>query len=408
MKKQLLIIGGGFAGFWSALSAIRQSRELQKENELEVTLVNMDEYLTIRPRLYEVSLEGLRVELKKYFEPLNIKFIIGKAEIINPEENLVTVATNHGSRIVNYDYLILSSGSVLKAINIPGIENTFNVDTFNGAQRLEDHLSQLASKNFEGDGATTFVVAGSGLTGLEVVTVIKEKALKILGEQGQNPIDFKVVLIEKADKVGNYYSTEAQDYVIETLESKDVIVATGVSLAGVTSKGATLSDGTFIPSQTIISTVGLVASSLCNFFKGEKDKLGRLHVNKYLQLAEYENVIAAGDVANIPTDDKGNSSLMACQFSMFLGKWAGHNAVNSLFSQPLKPYNYTDYVTCVDLGQEDGMLTTGWERTLAFSGIEGKNIKMEVTTKLIYPADDVETALTDSYPEVPNVSQNAV
>ncbi|PIF30891.1 NADH dehydrogenase [Flavobacterium sp. 9] len=408
MKKQLLIIGGGFAGFWSALSAIRQSRELQKENELEMTLVNMDEYLTIRPRLYEVSLEGLRVELKKYFKPLNIKFIIGKAEIINPEQNLVTVATNHGSRIVNYDYLILSSGSVLKAINIPGIENTFNVDTFNGAQRLEDHLVQLASKNFEGDGATTFVIAGSGLTGLEVVTVIKEKALKILGEHGQDPIDFKVVLIEKADKVGNYYSTEAQDYVIKTLETKNVTVVTGVSLAGVNSKGATLSDGTFIPSQTVISTVGLVASSLCNFFKGEKDKLGRLHVNKYLQLEEYENVIAAGDVANIPTDDKGNSSLMACQFSMFLGKWAGHNAVNSLFSQPLKPYNYTDYVTCVDLGQEDGMLTTGWERTLAFSGIEGKNIKMEVTTKLIYPADDVETALTDSYPEVPNVSQNAV
>lgn len=408
MKKQLLIIGGGFAGFWSALSAIRQSRELQKEDELEVTLVNMDEYLTIRPRLYEVSLEGLRVELKKYFKPLNIKFIIGKAEIINPEQNLVTVVTNHGSRILSYDYLILSSGSVLKAINIPGIENTFNVDTFNGAQRLEDHLIQLASKNFEGDGATTFVVAGSGLTGLEVVTVIKEKALKILGEHGKNPIDFKVVLIEKADKVGNYYSTEAQDYVIKTLDSKDVTVVTGVSLAGVTSKGATLSDGTFIPSQTVISTVGLVASSLCNFFKGEKDKLGRLHVNKYLQLEEYNNVIAAGDVANIPTDDKGNSSLMACQFSMFLGKWAGHNAVNSLFSQPLKPYNYTDYVTCVDLGQEDGMLTTGWERTLAFSGIEGKNIKMEVTTKLIYPADDVETALTDSYPEVPNVSQNAV
>ncbi|RKR11453.1 NADH dehydrogenase FAD-containing subunit [Flavobacterium sp. 90] len=408
MKKQLLIIGGGFAGFWSALSAIRQSRELQKENELEVTLVNMDEYLTIRPRLYEVSLEGLRVELKKYFKPLNIKFIIGKAEIIDPEQNLVTVATNHGSRILNYDYLILSSGSVLKAINIPGIENTFNVDTFNGAQRLEDHLSQLASKKFDGDGATTFVVAGSGLTGLEVVTVIKEKALKILREQDQKPIDFKVVLIEKADKVGNYYSAEAQDYVIKTLESKDVTIATGVSLAGVTSNGATLSDGTFIPSQTVISTVGLVASSLCNFFKGEKDKLGRLHVNKYLQLEEYDNVIAAGDVANIPIDDEGNNSLMACQFSMFLGKWAGHNAVNSLFSQPLKPYNYTDYVTCVDLGQEDGMLTTGWERTLAFSGIEGKNIKMEVTTKLIYPAEDVETALKDSFPEVPNVSQNAV
>ncbi|MBP1223748.1 NAD(P)/FAD-dependent oxidoreductase [Flavobacterium sp. 1355] len=408
MKKQLLIIGGGFAGFWSALSAIRQSRELKKEDQIEVTVVNMDEYLTIRPRLYEVSLEGLRVELNKYFKPLGIKFINGKAEIINPDENLVTIATESGSRILSYDYLILSSGSVLKAINIEGIEKTFNVDTFNGAQRLEDHLIKLASKKFDGEGAATFVVAGSGLTGLEVATVIKEKALKIWSRYSQDAIEFKVVLIEKANQVGNYYSPEAQKYVLETLKSKDVTSITNVSLAAVTSNGATLSDGTFIPSQTVISTVGLVASSLCSFFKGEKDKLGRLHVNKYLQLETYKNVIAAGDVANIPVDDEGNSSLMACQFSMFLGKWAGHNAVNALFAQPLKPYNYSDYVTCVDLGQQDGMLTTGWERSLSVSGIEGKNIKMEVTTKLIYPADDVQTALEDSFPEVPNVSQNAV
>lgn len=408
MKKQLLIIGGGFAGFWSALSAIRQSRELQKEEEIEVTVVNMDEYLTIRPRLYEVSLEGLRVELKKYFNPLGIKFVMGKAEIINPDKKLVTVATESGSRLLNYDYLILSSGSVLKAIGIPGIENTFNVDTFNGAQKLEDHIKEFAGKCFEEEGATTFVVAGSGLTGLEVVTVIKEKAQLIAESYGSKAIDFKVVLIEKADKVGNYYSEEAQKYVIETLDSKAIIIETGVSLVAVSENGATLSDGRFIASKTVISTIGLVASSLCSFFKGEKDSLGRLHVNKYLQLQEYDNVIAAGDVANIPVDDQGNSSLMACQFSMFLGKWAGHNAVNALFSQPLKSYNYTDYVTCVDLGQQDGMLTTGWERSLSVSGIEGKNIKMEVTTKLIYPAEDVNTALEDSFPEVPNVSQNAV
>jgi NADH dehydrogenase len=408
MKKQLLIIGGGFAGFWSALSAIRQSRELKKEDEIEITVINMDEYLTIRPRLYEVSLEGLRVELNKYFKPLNIKLIVGKAEIINPDQKTITVATESGSRLLNYDYLILSAGSVLKAINIPGIEKTFNVDTFNGAQKLEDHVKHLASKNFEAEGATTFVVAGSGLTGLEIATTIKEKAKKILAEQSNRSADFKVVLIEKADKVGNYYAPDAQDYVIETLKSKEITVHTGVYLAGVEKNGATLSDGRFIPSKTVISTVGLVASSLCNFFKGEKDNLGRLHVNKYLQLEHYDNVIAAGDVANIPVDDQGNNSLMACQFSMFLGKWAGHNAVNSLFSKPLNPYNYTDYVTCVDLGQQDGMLTAGWDRQLVYSGIEGKNIKMEVTTKLIYPADNVETALEDSYPSVPNVSESAV
>ena len=33
--KHLVIIGGGFAGFWSAMSAVRQARELGKFEELD-------------------------------------------------------------------------------------------------------------------------------------------------------------------------------------------------------------------------------------------------------------------------------------------------------------------------------------------------------------------------------------
>jgi NADH dehydrogenase len=105
MKKKLLIIGGGFAGFWSAMSAIRQSRAIEKEADLEITLVNPDNYLTIRPRLYEASLEGLRVELDTYLLPLGIKQIVGRADVIDPTGKKVTVFSQQGTRTLVYDYL---------------------------------------------------------------------------------------------------------------------------------------------------------------------------------------------------------------------------------------------------------------------------------------------------------------
>lgn len=400
MKKQLLIIGGGFAGFWSALSAIRQSRALNKEEELEITMVNLDHYLTIRPRLYEVSLDGLRVELEKYLKPLGVHLIIGKAEMINPQTRKVTVSTSYGTRDIDYDYLILSSGSQLKGMDIPGIAESFNLDTFNNAQKLEDHLIELSENDFSQVGAATFIVVGSGLTGLEAATTIREKAESIQSKHSDKRIDFKVVLIEKAEKVASYYSKEAQAYVSDTLKAKNIEVITGTTLIGIQEDNALLSNGTKIPSKTIICSVGMVASPLTGFFSGERDGMGRLLVDEFLKLPAYENVIVAGDVANIPVDKQGNKSLMACQFSMNLGKWGGHNAVNDIFSSTLKPYAYTSYVTCLDLGQDDGLFTTGWERKLLYQGREGKDIKVKINEVLIYPLEDVEETVAQSYPQI--------
>jgi NADH dehydrogenase len=86
---------------------------------------------------------------------------------------------------------------------------------------------------------------------------------------------------------------------------------------------------------------------------------------------------------------------------MYLGKWAGHNAINDLFSATLKPYTNTSYVTCLDLGQNDGLFTTGWERNLLYKGSEGKGIKMNINERLIYPSDNIDDAIVDSYPEIP-------
>ena len=401
MKKKLLIIGGGFAGFWSGMSAVRQSRELNKENELDITLINPDNYLTIRPRLYEVSLTGLRVELDQYLLPLGINQVVGRADIIDPISRKVTVSTDQGTQNFGYDYLILASGSQLKGINIPGFKYTFNMDTFNNAQTLEDHLIRLAKNNFTGNGAKTFVIVGGGLTGLEAATSIEEKAKLLHSKYAGAVVDFKVILIERGAQIADIYASAAQAYIVDTLAKKQVITMTDTSVTEISTDKIVLSDGTEIATQTVIWCAGMIASPLTSFLKGEKDLFGRLQVDQFLKLPGYEDVIIAGDVANVPVDEDGNISLMACQFSMDLGKWAGHNAVNDLFAQELIPYVNNRYVTCLDLGQDDGLFTTGWDRNLLYKEREGKDIKEQINQQLIYPGT-VEESLALSMPQLVN------
>lgn len=399
-KKQLLIIGGGYAGFWSALSAIRQSRDLLRSEELEVTLINTDNYFTMRPRLYEVSLEGLRVELDKYLKPLGIHQIIGKAEIIAPENNQVVVATDHGTRVLNYDYLILATGSALRAINIPGIENTFNIDTYNAAERLEQHIVELAKRNFEKQGDDTFVVVGGGLTGLEAATSIEDKALKMQGLYSTQTKKITVILIERNADLGSYYSTEAQEFLKETIKAKNILTITAAEVLNIQPSGIELTEDTKIKTGTVIWTAGMMASPLTTFFKGERDNLNRIVVDQYLKLSSYKNVIIAGDVANVKVGS-GQTAVMSCQFSQWQGRWAGHNAVNELFGEELKPYIQEGYNTCLDLGSDTALITDGWDRILHKTGTEAKKVKTWICTDLIYPSDNPLEALEESYPKIP-------
>ena len=401
MKKHLVIIGGGFAGFWGAMSAIRQAKELQKETVLQVTLVNPDNYMTIRPRLYEVSLEGLRVELDKYLQPLGIQQILGKAENIDPENQSVSITTHQGVKKINYDYLILATGSILKRVNIPGFENSFNVDNFKNAQKLEDQIVSLAQEDFSQAGSATFVIAGGGFTGLEVATSIREKVQVFQEKYSNHSSPIRVILIEKSEKLAAFYSEDAQSYILETLQTKNIEILTDTYISEIESDQIHLSNGQSIQTQTVIWAGGMTASPLTQYFEGQRDNLNRLEVDQYLKLLNYNNVILAGDVAKAKVDQKGNYALMACQFAMFQGKWAGHNAVNDLFGEALKPYLQENYLTCLDLGQEDALFTKDWERNIVMTGQEAKKIKKEINSYWIYPMPTVEDTLKASYPEVP-------
>lgn len=67
--KRIVIIGGGFAGLWSAVGAARKLHELQiPEDEVEIMVINRDAYLGLRPRYYEKDPHNYRIPLSQVLD----------------------------------------------------------------------------------------------------------------------------------------------------------------------------------------------------------------------------------------------------------------------------------------------------------------------------------------------------
>ncbi len=102
------------------------------------------------------------------------------------------------------------------------------------------------------------------------------------------------------------------------------------------------------------------------------DRLGRLPVDDYLRVRGVHGVFAAGDVAAARMDDE-HVSVMSCQHSRPMGRWAGYNVIGDLLGKPVKPLRIPWYVTVLDLGPAGAVYTEGWERHVVACGEKAKD-----------------------------------
>ena len=87
--KNIVVIGGGFAGLWSAASAARVADELNEA--VKITLLNLDDQHSIRVRNYEDDLEATLVPLRPVLDPIGVALLVGEATGINTDKHTVQV-----------------------------------------------------------------------------------------------------------------------------------------------------------------------------------------------------------------------------------------------------------------------------------------------------------------------------
>jgi NADH dehydrogenase len=398
MKQHILVIGAGFGGMWTALSATRLF-DIHSHNDVEVTVLAPQAELRVRPRFYEPNAHQLAAPIGELFDAVGVQFIKGSAETIDVEQKRVGYVDASGNqRVFNYDKLVLATGSRLALPNTPGVaEYAFDVDQIEQAIRLENHLKSLVNLP-ESQARNTVVVAGGGFTGIETATEMPARLRAILGDRA----DIEVIIVDRGEKVGGSMGAEIAKSIVEASIETGVTWRLKSSVVAVDENGVTLTDGQRIDAKTVVWTTGVRASSLTEQIPAERDHLGRLHVDAHLKVIGQEDIFATGDVAYAASDDIGNFALMTCQHAISLGRHAGNNVAAQVLGVDPTPYSQSKYVTCLDLGAWGAVYTEGWDRQVKLVKEEGKALKTQINTMWIYPpAADRVTALASADPMIP-------
>ncbi|HBS5678198.1 NAD(P)/FAD-dependent oxidoreductase [Klebsiella sp. 141240] len=381
MRKQILIVGAGFAGMWAALSAARLAEKNQQQ-AVDITVIAPQPELRIRPRFYESDVPSLVAPLQPLFDATGIRFLRGSVSQIHPADKTVTWTDSNGeSHAQHWDRLVLASGSHVNRAMVTGAaQHAFDLDQLESATTLENHLIALAQRP-QSDARNTVVVCGGGFTGIEMAMELPTKLRAIFGSNSKT----RVVVVERGPQPGSRYSDALREVIIQASKELGVEWLVNAEVASVDAAGVNLKDGKRIDSQTVIWTVGVQANNLTAQIDAPRDRQGRLHVNAELQVVGYDDIYATGDVAYAATDDKGNHALMTCQHAILLGKFAGNNAAAGLLGVAPLPYRQETYVTCLDLGAWGAVYTEGWDQQVKLTREEAKKVKVSIVSELIYP-----------------------
>ncbi len=373
--QKIVVLGGGFAGLWSAVGAARILNERRIPlHEIEVVLVDRTDWHAIRVRNYERSLADVRVPFDDVLASVGVRRVRGEVLDINLKRREISVQGL--PEPIGYDRLVFALGSRLDIPPVPGLaEHAFNVDTYEAAARLRNHLAALPSQP-TACAHNTVLVVGGGLTGIEVATEMPDR-LTALGKT-------RVILADRAPWIGSDMGEEARRVIERALGALHIEMRPGITVRAVDADGAILSNGERISAATIIWCGGMRAHPLCARFPVPPDRFGRLPVDEYLKVKGLDAEFAAGDAAWFHVDGT-HASVMSCQHARPMGRFAGHNVACDLLGEPMLPLRIDWYVTVLDLGAWGAVYTEGWNRRVILTGSEAKLVKRTINCQRIYP-----------------------
>ncbi len=247
----VVIIGGGFAGVWSAAGAALA----RGDADLRITLIAPNEHLVLRPRLYEPEPDLAKVELSRILEPIGVEHLRASVSTIDTDRRVVVADGEE----IGYDRLVLAAGSKLvQPQGLPGAERLFDIDTLDGARRLTDHLRDREDYSA--------VVVGAGFVGLEAATALAARG--------------RVLLVDRSEVVGAQLGPGPREEIEAALDELGIERRLGTTVTEVGDRYAVLSDGTRVEADAVVWSVGMRASELTRQISDELDHLGRVPVDQ--------------------------------------------------------------------------------------------------------------------------------
>jgi NADH dehydrogenase len=379
---KILIVGGGYAGFYTALKL----ENLLRVGEAEVTIVDPLPYMTYQPFLPEVAAGTVEarhavVPLRRHLKATEV--ITAKVTGIDHASKTATITPELGeSWQFDYDIVVVAAGAITRTFPIPGIaDNAIGLKTIEEAAAIRDRVTSNFEKaatlpaGAERDRLLTFTVVGGGFAGIEVFGELRSLASALLKQYpALNFDDVQFHLIEATGRIMPEVSLKTSEWVLKNLATRGADVHLDTQLTSALDGRVELSTGESFDSDTIIWTAGVMAHPLLRNSDLPLEERGRLRLGADLRARdEDDNVVAdlwgAGDATAVP-DLSGGGIAGLCvpnaQHAVRQAKLLAKNIVGELRGEVPAEYFHKNLGAVAGMGVGEGVFQAG---NLAIKGL---------------------------------------
>jgi NADH dehydrogenase len=381
-EKNIVVLGAGYGGI---LTAKKLTRKFKKDENIRITLIDKNSYHTMLTELHEVAAgrvpeEAIRIDLEKVFAGRKVDIVLDEIADIDFDAKVLTGKVNK----YEYDYLVLGTGSKPTFYNCDGAkEHALTLWSYEDAIRIKSHITEIMGEaSVETDpvrrkNLLTFMVIGSGFTGIEMVGELAEWKTSLCHTFSIDPSEMKIYVVDMVPKVLPTFKDKLIDKTMKRLRKLDVEVLTSSNITEVKENFVTIEGKGTIETHTVIWTAGVEGSKLVESLD-EVEKVGRNRVqtDQYLRAKGHENVFVVGDNVFYIPEGQDRPVPQMVENAEHSASTVAHNIEALVQNKELKEYKPTFHGAMVCIGGRYGIAQVGTEnKEFCFSGFIAMFIK---------------------------------
>lgn len=285
--RKLVVLGGGYGG----LAIANELLEKHMPQDVSIVLVDRMPFQGLKTEYYALAagtVSDLELRVKFPVDP-RISYAYGEVTDVDMEQKLVYL---DGHDPIAYEWLVIGLGCTDKYHGIEGAEQySSSIQTFSQARITYARLNDVKPY-----GQVTIV--GGGLSGVEVAAELRES----------RP-DLNIRILDRGPKVLSAFPGKLQSFVADWFTGHEVEMCGNVALTRL-EEGALYDSNSskLIYTDVTVWTAGIQPVPLVQRMDLPKDNQGRLIINQYHQLPDYNDVYIVGDCAALPLSPSGQAA----------------------------------------------------------------------------------------------------
>jgi NADH:ubiquinone reductase (H+-translocating) len=368
-RPRVVVVGAGFGGLSATL-------ELAKA-PVDVTLIDRRNYHLFQPLLYQVATAALSPadiaypvrSIVRHYK--NVSVMLGKVTGVDLPGHAVLL----GERRMPYDYLVIATGARHAYFGhdewepfAPGLKKIDDATEIRRRVLLAFERAEATADDAERRRLLTFVIVGGGPTGVEMAGAVAELAHMALSRDFRHidPKSARIILVEAASRVLLSFPDSLSDVARRSLEKLGVEIRLGKAVTACDENGVMVGEER-IESATVIWAAGVAASPAARWLGADKDRAGRVKVNRDLTLPGHPEVFVIGDTA-AAEDEHGKMLPGVAPVAKQQGAYVARAIRARLNGQAAPPFHYRNYGNLATIGRKSAVADFGWLRVSGLLG----------------------------------------